>query len=79
MPTIINYELISDVGAMGKQVFLPEKKKEASPEIEGAIIKVRSTKKKQIENMVTAKKKNVLNVIRDWIAEDIDDDTKPRK
>lgn len=64
---------------MGKQVFLPEKKKEKSLEIEGAIIKVRSSKKKQIENMVTAKKKNVLNVIRDWIAEDVDNGTKPRK
>ncbi len=59
---------------MGKQVFLPEKKKDDTPEFEGAIIKVRSNKKKQIENMITTKKKNVLNVIRDWIEEDRNDD-----
>jgi flagellar biosynthesis/type III secretory pathway M-ring protein FliF/YscJ len=55
---------------MAKQVFLPEKKKEEPLEFEGAIIKVRSTKKKQIENLVLTKKRNVVGVIRDWINAD---------
>jgi hypothetical protein len=52
---------------MAKQLFLPEKKKEEPLEFEGAIIKVKSSKKKQIENMVITKKKNVMSALRNWI------------